>query len=231
MGSSSPTGYFRAGLTGLKPTRRGFAGLRVTGNASLLEKPDWHGFMEYEATVDAIFEQHRILAICTYSLSRCGALQIMDVISNHAFALVKRADKWEVIQSAERKKAEASVRESEARFHALVTATSDAVYRMSPDWTEMRYLRGKDFIPDSEWPSCAWLQKYVHPEDQQQVMAAINRARRSMPVGIRLMMKVYLHCIDGLVAVSRCSRADRGRRLGRNENRALTTFDDSQRFV
>jgi signal transduction histidine kinase/ActR/RegA family two-component response regulator len=157
-------------------TRRGCDGLRLTGNTFWLEKPQWHGFMEYEATVDAIFEQHRILAICTYSLSRCGALQIMDVISNHAFALVKRAGKWDVIQSAERKKVEASLRESEARFRALVTATSDVVYRMSPDWTEMRYLRGKDFIPDTEGPSCAWLQKYIHPEDQQQVMAAINRA-------------------------------------------------------
>jgi two-component system, cell cycle sensor histidine kinase and response regulator CckA len=157
-------------------TRRGFDGLRLTGNTFWLEKPQWHGFMEYEATVDAIFEQHRILAICTYSLSRCGALQIMDVISNHAFALVKRAGKWEVIQSAERKKVEASLRESEARFRALVTATSDVVYRMSPDWTEMRYLRGKDFIPDTEGPNCAWLQRYIHPEDQPQVMTAISRA-------------------------------------------------------
>jgi hypothetical protein len=27
--------------------RRGFAGLRLTGNPSWLEKPAWHGFMEY----------------------------------------------------------------------------------------------------------------------------------------------------------------------------------------
>jgi hypothetical protein len=44
-------------------TRRGFAGLRLTGNTSWLEKPEWHGFMEYEATVDAIFGHHRILAV------------------------------------------------------------------------------------------------------------------------------------------------------------------------
>jgi PAS domain-containing protein len=157
-------------------TRGGFAGLRLTGNAFWLESPEWHGFMEYEATVDRIFGQHRMLAICTYSLLRCGALQIMDVISNHAFALVKRAGKWEVIQSAERKKVEANLRESEAHFRALVTATSDVVYRMSPDWTEMRYFRGKDFIPDTDGPSCAWLQKYIHPEDQPRVTATINRA-------------------------------------------------------
>jgi signal transduction histidine kinase/CheY-like chemotaxis protein len=157
-------------------TLRGFAGLRLTGNAFWLESPEWHGFMEYEATVDTIFGRHRILAICTYSLKRCGALQIMDVISNHAFALVKRAGKWEVIQSAERKKVEASLRESEARFRALVTATSDVVYRMSPDWAEMRYLLGKDFIPDTEGPSYTWLQKYIHPEDQPRVITAINHA-------------------------------------------------------
>jgi signal transduction histidine kinase len=40
----------------------------------------------------------------------------------------------------------------------------------------MRYLRGKDFIPDTEGPSCAWFHKYIHPEDQPRVMAAINRA-------------------------------------------------------
>jgi PAS domain-containing protein len=143
-------------------TQRGFDGLRVTGNTFWLEKPEWQGFMKYEASVESIFEQNRILGICTYSLSKCGALQIMDVISNHAFALVKRGGKWDVIQSAERRKVEANLRESEARFRALVTATSDVVYRMSPDWTEMRYLHGKDLIPDTEGPNRAWLQKYIH---------------------------------------------------------------------
>ena len=77
--------------------RRGFAGLRLTGNPSWLEKPEWHGFMEYEATVDGMFGQRRMLAICAYTLSKRDAFQIMDVISNHKFALVKRAGKWEVV--------------------------------------------------------------------------------------------------------------------------------------
>ena len=77
--------------------RRGFAGLRLSGNPSWLEKPEWHGFMEYEANVNGIFGQRRMLAICTYALSKCDALQIIDVISNHKFALVKRGGKWEVV--------------------------------------------------------------------------------------------------------------------------------------
>jgi hypothetical protein len=77
--------------------RRGFSGMRLTGNPSWLEKPEWRGFMEYEASVDALIGQRRIVAICSYPLSKCDALQIMDVISNHAFALVRRAGKWEVL--------------------------------------------------------------------------------------------------------------------------------------
>lgn len=77
--------------------RRGFAGLRITGNPSWLAQPEWHRFMEYEATVDGVIGQRRMLAICTYGLSKCEPLQIMDVISNHAFTLVKRGGKWEVV--------------------------------------------------------------------------------------------------------------------------------------
>jgi PAS domain S-box-containing protein len=68
------------------------------------------------------------------------------------------------------------LRASEERFRAFVMASSDVVYRMSPDWSEMRYLEGKDFIADTIDPSPSWLAKYIHPDDQPQVMAAISRA-------------------------------------------------------
>ncbi len=42
----------------------------------------------------------------------------------------------------ERKEAAAALRRSEERFRAPVTATSDAVYSMNPDWSEMRNLHG-----------------------------------------------------------------------------------------
>jgi len=72
--------------------------------------------------------------------------------------------------------------ESEARFRALVEASSDAVYRMSPDWTEMCHLVGKDFIADTKEPTRTWLQKYIHPDDHEQVMAVIAEAIRSKSV-------------------------------------------------
>jgi hypothetical protein len=68
-----------------------------------------------------------------------------------------------------------SVRASEERYHAFVTATSDVV-RMIADWSEMPHLRGKDFIPATNNPSRTWLQTYIHPDHQPQVLAAINEA-------------------------------------------------------
>jgi len=68
------------------------------------------------------------------------------------------------------------LRESEARFRALVNASSDVVYRMSPDWKEMRQLDGRGFLTDTGTTDPQWLQKYIHPKDQQRVLAAIKTA-------------------------------------------------------
>jgi PAS domain S-box-containing protein len=81
-----------------------------------------------------------------------------------------------------RRLAEEAVRESEERFRALVAASSDVVYRMSPDWSEMRRLRGGDFIVDTETPSRTWLQKYIHPDDRPRVMEVIHEAIRTKSI-------------------------------------------------
>ena len=69
--------------------------------------------------------------------------------------------------------------QTEQRFRAFVLATSDVVYSMSPDWREMRYLVGKEFIADTHQPSRAWLERYIHPDDRSEVIATIDRAIRN----------------------------------------------------
>ena len=78
-----------------------------------------------------------------------------------------------------RKQAEEALPKSEDRFRAFVTASSDVVYSMSPDWSEMRHLRGREFIPDTSSPSRTWLDKYIHPDDQPNVLAVIKEAIRT----------------------------------------------------
>ncbi len=73
----------------------------------------------------------------------------------------------------------AALKESEQRFRALVAASFDVVFRMSPDWREMRHLVGKEFIPDTDNPNTSWLDLYIHPDDQPHMLAVINEAIRT----------------------------------------------------
>jgi len=76
--------------------------------------------------------------------------------------------------SGARQAREAALRESEERFRALVTASSDVLYRMSPSWTEMRQLGGGGFLSDTDQPSQTWLAKYIPAEDQPEVLKVIR---------------------------------------------------------
>jgi signal transduction histidine kinase/ActR/RegA family two-component response regulator len=84
--------------------------------------------------------------------------------------------------AVERARAEESLRKSEERFRALVTASSEVLYRMSPDWSEMRQLHSRSFLANTERPNRNWLQEYIHPDDQAYVTAVIHEAIRTKSV-------------------------------------------------
>lgn len=100
--------------------------------------------------------------------------------------------------AAERRRqaAEAQLRESEARFRALVNASSDIVYRMSADWTEMRQLDGRGFVTDLDEPSTRWLETYIFPEDQPSILAAVAEAART---GSTFELEHRVRRVDGSV--------------------------------
>lgn len=69
-----------------------------------------------------------------------------------------------------------TLREAEIRLRALVDASSDVVYRMSADWTEMRPLNAFGLIADARTPTIRWLEEYVFPEDRPRVVAVVEEA-------------------------------------------------------
>lgn len=83
-----------------------------------------------------------------------------------------------VSETTERVRARNELLASEARFRALVNATSDVIYRMSPDWREMTALDGRGFLRDTEAPSTLWQDAYLFAEDRAEVGAAIDEAVR-----------------------------------------------------
>ena len=81
-----------------------------------------------------------------------------------------------VTETTDRVLAERKVRESELRFRALVSATSDVIYRMSPDWREIRQLDGRSLLADVESPEMGWVEAYLAPEDRDLVQDLIDQA-------------------------------------------------------
>lgn len=79
----------------------------------------------------------------------------------------------------EKRRAQEALHESEKRFRAFVTAGSDVVYRMSPDWSEMRQLHGRNLTAGTGNPGSRWLQEYIHPDDRPLVTATVNKGVRN----------------------------------------------------
>jgi len=110
--------------------QNGFDGLRLTGNTFLLGKNDWDDFKSYEETVNDVIDKHRMIAICSYSLEKCNTSEIIDVVSNHQFAIIRRENKWNIIESSERKKAEGQLKNSEERYRTLIELAPDSIVTM-----------------------------------------------------------------------------------------------------
>jgi len=158
-----------------KALASGYDGLRYSGN----------NFSGHEKLLDSAIGKYSMMVLCTYQIDKYSSVEILDIIANHQFALTKKEDKWEQIEyscqknNKECRQVEDALSASEERFCTLVTASSEMVYRVSPDWSEMRYLYGRGFLANTESPNRNWLQEYVPLEDQTHVMAAINEAMRT----------------------------------------------------
>ena len=77
---------------------------------------------------------------------------------------------------------EAALKESEQRYRTLLSASSEVLYRMNPDWRVMSQLHSQGFLANTENPSISWLDDYIHPEDQHHVALAIRKAIQAKSV-------------------------------------------------
>ncbi|OIB59222.1 PAS domain-containing sensor histidine kinase [Natrialba sp. SSL1] len=84
----------------------------------------------------------------------------------------------ELLQQAKREAYE-QLRESEERFRALVTTTSDVVFSTNADWSELNSLEGEEFFADTDEQRLSWIEEHVPPEDQPRVQDAIAEAIRT----------------------------------------------------
>lgn len=77
---------------------RGFAGMRVSGSPCWIDnKQDWDDFACYEAEINNVITGTKLLVLCSYSLKKCGVVEIMDVVKNHEFALAMNRGTWQIV--------------------------------------------------------------------------------------------------------------------------------------
>jgi DNA-binding CsgD family transcriptional regulator len=101
---------------------RGFAGLRLSGNAFWTETNYWDDFCEYEKELDRTVSGKKMIALCTYPLDQSKAADILDVARSHQCSVARRNGNWEFLESPELKQAKEEIGRLEDALHVLSNA-------------------------------------------------------------------------------------------------------------
>jgi C4-dicarboxylate-specific signal transduction histidine kinase len=88
---------------------RGYAGLRISASTAWLERKDWQAFCDYENEVNHSINNWRMTALCTYPLAGSTAAEILDVTRTHQFAIARRNNGWEMVETSELKQAKSEI--------------------------------------------------------------------------------------------------------------------------
>jgi excisionase family DNA binding protein len=78
---------------------KGFNGLRICAQTLDLQPWQWNKLIGYESVVDSIIRRHKVMTICSYSLDQYSAPDIIEIVSNHRFIILKRGTEWELIDN------------------------------------------------------------------------------------------------------------------------------------
>jgi PAS domain S-box-containing protein len=151
---------------------RGYDGLRLTGNTFWLEQKHWHAFTAYEAWVNDVIGKYRMLALCAYCLDRCNANEVIDVVRNHEFALIKQEGKWDIIESTIYKQAKQALLESEQDLNRAQAVAHTGSWRLDVRHNQLLWSDETHRIfgiPKGRPMTYETFLSSVHPEDREYV--------------------------------------------------------------
>lgn len=104
----------------------GYAGIRVSGNASSLDEQSWDVLLDYERAIDSVICDHRALAVCCYPLNKHSLSRLIEVIDTHGAALVRERGAWRRVTGG-RRRMELAYCEKETVCNAFFDQANDAI--------------------------------------------------------------------------------------------------------
>ncbi len=107
---------------------KGYEGTRVAGNTAWLRKRDWAKFTSYEDAINDSIASLNLIALCPYPVAKRSDIEIVDVIRNHAVALIKRDGIWEAAEGSELSRMERALSLERDKLKGILDAMEDGVY-------------------------------------------------------------------------------------------------------
>ena len=179
----------------------GYNGLRASGDNRWLEKEGWNGFVDYENKIDAIIDSLHVIALCPYYLDMCSTSEIIDVVSNHQFALIKREGKWEQIENSGRKRAEKEAIQAAKNWKYTFDAVPDLIAIIDKEYRVVNANRAMAARLGITPEECAGLTCYrmIHGTDSP---PSFCPHQQSFKDGTQHISEVFEDCLGGYFSVS-----------------------------
>jgi DNA-binding CsgD family transcriptional regulator len=80
---------------------KGYDGMRVSGNAFWMGTNHWNAFCDYEQELDRSLADQEMIALCTYSLPKSRAVDVLDVVRAHGGCAARRNGDWKLLETPE----------------------------------------------------------------------------------------------------------------------------------
>ena len=100
------------------------------------------------------------------------------------------------VDISDRLRAEKALMRSERQLRALVGASSQVLYRMSPDWSRMHEILGGGILFPSDRPDVDWIDTTIPEDERQRVRSVI---RHALEAKIAFDLEHKAHMADGTV--------------------------------
>ncbi len=167
----------------------GFEGMRIASDGSWFKRKDWAALTKYEEQVNKTIGKYRMIAICSYCIDKCRTSEIIDVVSNHGSALIRRQGKWNVIKSTQHEITKEALRKSEREYHVFSEKLKEVVYRADVDKLQATYVNNAiekvyGYNRDEWFRNPNLWENTIHPEDKKEIIAKFMEAREKHEGGV-----------------------------------------------